>query len=231
MKSCVFAKLLISILILSTQGVHAAVISSDIPIDPDPNQIYLFYLHNKLMENQGIPAKDETHGEYAFIKILNHLSVKGVSVIAEWRPPGAKKHPYAFRIARKVRALIEEQGVSASNITVAGFEKGGKLALLVSSYLGEPEVNYAILGACPRKEDEAKSFVEEYELIPNGRILSLYDQGHETSGSCSPLLDTAEAGTRFHEIEFTSGVGQGLFFRPDVTWIRPLLRWSRGLDP
>ena len=202
-------------------------ITSDIPIKPDVDEQYLFYQHSKVMEQQGIPARHEKFGEYAFLDVLKSLRGQNMNVIAEWRPAHAKIHPYAFRIARKVKALIEK-GVPAKNITVCGIDKGGRIALLVASYVGEPAVNYVILGGCPENQQKTRGLIEKYELMPNGRILSLYASDHKGSGSCAPLLAQAEAGMQYQELQLTSGLGQGVFYRPDKSWIEPLVRWARG---
>ena len=209
---------------------HAAAtfeITSDIPIKPVVTEQYLFYQHARVMEQQGIPARHEKFGDYAFLEILKRLRGHDMNVIAEWRPAGAKMHPYAFRIARKVKALIEK-GVPAKNITVCGIDKGGRIALLVASYVGEPAVSYVILGGCPGNRQKTRELVEKFELMPNGRILSLYASDHYGSGSCAPLLDQAEAGMQFQELRLSSGLGQGVFYHADNRWIEPLVRWVRG---
>lgn len=221
-----FVKVLLSGCVFSHQ-LFAVEISSDIPFKPDGGELYLFYQHAKVMEQQGIPARHEKFGEYAYLAILKRLHAQNLNVIAEWRPAGAKLHAYAFRVARKVTKLIEN-GVPANNITVAGVDKGGKLTLLVASYVGDARVNYVILGGCPANEQKARELVEQFELMPNGRILSIRDLGHQASGSCRPLLTEAEQGLQYHDLDLSSGLGQKLFYTPDRRWIQPLVSWARG---
>ena len=208
-------------------AVVAQDIMSDIPFKPDVEARYLFYLHSKLMEQQGIPASHKKLGDYEFLDILKRLRTEGFNVIAEWRPREARLHPYAFRTARRVKGLIEK-GVPASSITVAGPDKGGNIALVVASYVGDPLVNYVILGGCFSDEMLTESFKEKFELIPAGRILSIQDEGFKKRGSCAPYLTQAERGTLYQETLLSTAEGQGVFYRPDNRWIEPLRQWAEG---
>ena len=149
------------------------------------------------------------------------MRAAGFNVNAEWRPKGAKLYPYAFRISRKVKTLIEK-GVPASNITIAGVDKAGKISLLVASYVGDPMVNYLIIGGCVSDETEAERFKENFELIPAGRILSIFDEDYMGKGSCASYLTQAEEGTVYKELVISTRQGQSLFYRPDKRWIEPV---------
>jgi len=44
------------------------------PESIDPARQYLFYLHGRIIEDQGLPAIDPIYGEYEYIAILEKLS-------------------------------------------------------------------------------------------------------------------------------------------------------------
>ena len=73
----------------------------------------------------------------------------------------------------------------AKNITVAGFSKGGKITLVVSSLIGNKHVNYVVLAGCIRK---AKQFIKNFELDLKGRVLSLVDYNDKTFAIVGPCL-------------------------------------------
>jgi hypothetical protein len=65
------------------------------PISIDPTKQYLFYLHGKIIEDQGIPAISPEFGEYQYEAILDKLSSFGFVVISEQRPKNTDGIAYA----------------------------------------------------------------------------------------------------------------------------------------
>ena len=78
----------------------------------------MFYLHGKILEDQGIPAVSPEFGEYPYEDILKTLQSYGFQVISEQNPKNADGgRKYAQRTASQVTELLTA-GVPPSSITV-----------------------------------------------------------------------------------------------------------------
>jgi hypothetical protein len=114
---------------------------------------YLFFMHGNIVEKKGLPAKSKEYGPYDYDGMLKALSKQGLVVISEVRKQDTDIQAFATRIAEQVRILLEK-GVPASNITVSGYSKGGRMTAVVSSLLANRDINYVILAGC-RDSDHA----------------------------------------------------------------------------
>ena len=65
------------------------------PESIDPTKHYLFYLHGKIIEDQGIPAVSPDYGEYEYQAILEKLGSYGFVVISEQRAKNTDSMAYA----------------------------------------------------------------------------------------------------------------------------------------
>src|SRR5512135_1792146 len=97
------------------------------PIAIDPATRYLFYLHGRIVEIQGLPAIDPNHGEYEYAAILKTLASHGFSVISEQRSSDANADAYAQRVVGQIAQLLSSH-VPAGHITVVGASKGATIA-------------------------------------------------------------------------------------------------------
>ena len=120
----------------------------------DPQEKYFFYLHGAIMEQQGKSASSPKYGVYLYDNIIEHFEDRGLVVIDEVRTE-TNPNKYASRITMQVRQL-RAAGVPAKNITVAGFSKGGYIALLVASSLGDPGVGYVIMAGCGKRTESIR---------------------------------------------------------------------------
>jgi dienelactone hydrolase len=188
------------------------------PAEADPEGYYLFYLHGRIIEEQGPRPEHPRYGIYEYQAILEALVQQGMVVISEVRASGADPWSYAEQVIRQVEELIAA-GVPAEQITVVGFSKGGAIAILTSAMLDNDQVNYVFLAACGSWL-EARS-----ELTPHGRILSLYEQTDQLAGSCQPFFERRNESLIHHELELQIGGGHGAFYRPDARWLEPLAEW------
>ena len=199
----------------------AGAILRGLPQPIDPGARYLIYLHNQFWETAAPGEAHPQFGPYDYEGILAAFAGRGLTVIAERRPPDADPPVSADRVARQVRDLIAA-GVPAQAITVVGFSKGGAIAILASAGLSEDGVNFVALGACGR-------WIElRPDLVPHGRLLSIVEASDELGGTCQPLLDRAPAGSVTREIELELGGGHGAFFTPRDGWIEPTVEWALG---
>lgn len=111
------------------------------PIQIDPSQRYLFYLHGKIIEDQGLPAISPEFCEYKYGEILDMLQSHGFVVISEQRSRDTDGVDYALRVTTQVRKLLNAE-VHPGSISVVGASKGAAIATLVSNFVGNHEVNY-----------------------------------------------------------------------------------------
>ena len=195
------------------------------PDSIDPAKQYLFYLHGKIIEDQGIPAVSPDYGEYEYEAILEKLSGFGFVVISEQRPKNADGLKYAKRTAEQITDLLEA-GVPAKNITVVGVSKGSYIAIYVSHFLENEAVNYVILGSCYPDEVE---ILRQNQIFLYGNVLSIYDSVDIYAGSCEELFSLSEShgGLSLHdEIVLDIGTGHGILYQPLDEWILPTIEWA-----
>lgn len=191
----------------------------------DPTKRYMFYLHGKIIEDQGIPAVSPEFGEYQYEEILGTLQSYGFEIISEARPRNANGWEYAQRTARQVSELLTA-GVPPGSITIVGASKGAAIAAVASDLVKNPEVNYVLLGTCH------PTLVEEWKqggLILTGNVLSIYDfADDEYSGSCEELFSLSEGQglNRHDELVLQVGTGHGILYEPLSEWVLPTVRWA-----
>jgi hypothetical protein len=190
----------------------------------DPAKKYLFYLHGKIIEDQGVPAFSPDFGEYEYAAILEKLSSYGFVVISEQRPKDTDESEYALKVAGQVNALTQA-GVPANSITVVGASKGGGIAIEVSHLLENEAINFVIIAIC--HPDEVAYLIHK-DIFLFGKVLSIYDFGDEFSGSCEELFAFSEGKglARHEEIVLHLGLGHGILFQPLDEWLLPAVQWS-----
>jgi len=191
----------------------------------DPAQRYMFYLHGKIIEDQGILAISPDYGEYEYEAILEKLSGYGFVVISEQRNKDTDGGVgYARRIAGQVRSLLKA-GVPAKNVSVVGASKGAGIAIFVSHFLENQEINFVIMGIC--HPDEV-SFLEQEGIFLYGNVLSIYDSVDVYAGSCQELFKFSEGKglARYDEVVLNVGTGHGILYKPLDEWIVPLIQWA-----
>jgi hypothetical protein len=194
------------------------------PTEIDPGSRYMFYIHGKIIEDQGIPAVSPEFGEYRYEEILRTLQSYGFEIISEQRPKNANGWEYAQRTARQVSELLKA-GVPPGSITVVGASKGASITAVASDLVGNTDVNYVLLGTCH------PTVVEEWKqggLILSGNVLAIYDFADEYSGSCEELFSLAEGkGLNHHdELVLQVGTGHGILYQPLPEWVLPTVQWA-----
>lgn len=197
------------------------------PTQIDPGRRYLFYLHGRIIEDQGLPAVSPEFGEYQYEQILEVLEGYGFVVISEQRPKNADGWDYARKGARQIAELMEA-GVPPGNITVVGASKGAAIAAGISNLAGNQKVNYVLLGTC--HPDLIDAWRQEGFTL-SGNVLSIYDiADDEYSGSCQDLFARSEGhGLEEHsEIVLQVGTGHGILYQSLDEWIVPTIRWAKG---
>lgn len=121
--------------VIPSQPVPTSVVAEyAFPASIDPEADYLFYLHGKIIEDQGLPAISPDYGEYEYAAILEALQGYDYVVISEQRAANADGIEYARRVAGQVTMLLVA-GVPPEHITVVGASKGAGIAIYVSHTL------------------------------------------------------------------------------------------------
>jgi hypothetical protein len=195
------------------------------PAEIDPSARYLFCLHGKIVEDQGLPAVSPEFGEYQYEEILEALASYGFVVISEQRPKDADGWAYAAKGAKQVAELIHGN-VPPGHITVVGASKGASIATGISYLVGNPEVNYVLLGTCH------PTLLEDWRqqgVTLSGNVLALYDfADDEYSGSCEDLFARSEGKglNRHEELVLQVGTGHGILYQPLDAWVIPTVHWA-----
>ena len=198
---------------------------STFPADVDPSAKYLFYLHGRIIEDQGIPAISPEYGEYKYADILSALQSHGFVVISERRPKDTDVELYAGGLIDQVESLVDS-GVPPSSITVVGASKGASIAVIVSNLVHNSDLNYVLLGSC--NPDMVRDWVAAGRTL-NGNVMSIYDfADDEFSGSCQDLFTLSEGRGlgRHEEIVLQVGAGHGVLYQPLDEWILPTVQWA-----
>ena len=193
------------------------------PTSIDPSKRYMFYLHGKIIEDQGIPAISPDFGEYEYGAILEKLSEYDFVVISEQRPRNTGVE-YARRVVDQIISL-RNADVPAKNITVVGASKGAYLTIFVSHFLLNENVNFVIMAICtPDIVDE----LNQYQILLYGNVLSIYDSADEYAESCQELFSfSAGKGIAAHnEIVLHLDMGHGMLYQPLDDWMVPVVQWA-----
>lgn len=194
------------------------------PASIDSTQQYLFYLHGRIIEDQGIPAISSDYGEYEYQAILEKLASSGFVVISEQRAKNTDVKEYAGRITDQVTALLDA-GVPAGHITVVGASKGAWITVLVSHSLENENINFVIMAIC--HPDIVETFKRD-QVYLRGNVLSIYDATDEFAGSCRELFSLSEGNgiSKHEEVVLHVGTGHGILYKPLDEWITPVMQWA-----
>lgn len=199
-------------------------LSKDIPEKIDVQAKYLFYLHGKIIEDEGIRPTHEKFGVYEYEEILSTFQKRGFAVISEARSKDTDVNQYASKVVGQINALLAA-GVPPQQITVVGASKGALIAMRVSTMLKNREVNFIIIAGC---SDIVR---ENFDIDLHGNILSIYDVNDEIAGPCQKFFDKATGLNRHKEVELKVGTGHGVLYKPMNEWVDPVVEWaeeSRG---
>ena len=184
----------------------------------NPKAKYLFYLHGKIVEDQGAKAVSERYGAYEYDKIVEGFRVEGFNVVSEARPKDTDVEKYASKVAGQVRELLKD-GVAPENITVVGASRGAFITILASTYIKNKNVNFVIIAGCSVNKD----FLNLANLY--GNVLSIYEKS-DTTGSCKTVFDDAEGLNKQKEVMLETGLAHGFIYRPMREWLIPTLDWA-----
>ena len=198
--------------------------SYEFPETIDSSSHYMFYLHGKIIEDQGNPAISPEFGEYEFEAILEKLRSYGFILIGEKRAQNTNPEEYARKVTEQVNILLDE-GVPPENITVVGASKGAGITIYVSNMLKNKEINYILLAIC--HPDQVRFFIQE-GISLEGKVLSIYNSNDQFAGTCQELFAFSKGSgvSRFDELVLEIGIGHGILYQPFDEWILPSVQWA-----
>jgi hypothetical protein len=209
-------------LIFITNSVYGQKTNTSVPKKIDRSSSYLFYLHGKIIEEQGANAFSKEFGKYEYQKILDTLTKAGFVVNSEQRPKNTQSDKYASHVVAQIDSLLKAN-VAPEKITVVGASKGAWISIIVSSKLKNEKVKFVLMGIC---DDEYDYSLDMFKIC--GNILAIYEKSDPLGGSCSKLISrNKDCITRTSEIELNLGNGHGFIFRPYKEWVIPVIEWAK----
>ncbi|WP_338838861.1 alpha/beta hydrolase [Flavobacterium ginsenosidimutans] len=187
------------------------------------NQRYIFFFHNKFVEDSPLNVPHPEYGKAEYNEILESFRKDNFIVFSEKRKKNTNAADYAQKITKQVKALIKK-GVPPNHITVIGTSKGGYIAQFVSTYLSNPDVNFVFIG-CFRDVD-----IQE---IPDinfcGNILTIYEKSDIYGVSAIKRKETSKCKIEhFKEIELNTNLKHGFLYKALDEWIAPSKKWANG---
>lgn len=187
------------------------------------NQRYIFFFHNKFVEENDLNVAHPEYGKAEYNEILESYRKDGFIVFSEKRKKNTNSAEYAEKKAKQIKKLIKK-GIPANHITVIGTSQGGYIAQYVSTYLSNPDVNFVFIG-CFRDVD-----IQE---IPDinfcGNILTIYEKSDINGVSAIKRKETSKCKIdHFKEIELNTGLKHGFLYKAADNWIAPSKKWANG---
>lgn len=187
-----------------------------------PPKDYIFFLHNRFLEENDPEAKHPEYGRAEYKEIIAEFEKDGFIVISEKRSSKTNISLYAAKVIKQLDSLIK-LGVKPDHITVIGTSKGGYIAQLVSSALKNPDVNFVFIGAFQKSD-----LKEMPEINYCGNILTIYESSDSNGVSAIERKQTSKLKIKhFKEVELNTGLKHGFLYKPLKEWMEPCKKWAR----
>ncbi len=180
---------------------------------------HVIFLHGRIVEEKGRRPTDSLFGIYEYDAILDSLRARSLTVVSEQRGAGMSIDSSATRLIAQIDSL-QRAGVPPEAITVAGFSRGGAIAILASARMNNPAISWVFMGAC------GDWVFNRPEVQVSGHVLSLYEKSDSLGVSCAPLFGRKAAGAETEEVSLDLGLGHGTFYQPRAEWIMPIVAWA-----
>jgi len=181
---------------------------------------HLFYLHGRIVAEQGVEAVSERFGPYEYRAILAALGSTGAQLHAEVRTPTTDFGAFCAKVSGQIDSLISA-GVAPADITVVGASQGALMAMQVSDMNRQP-INYVLLGA------SNPAIAAENDWALHGRVLGIYETSDQIAGGNYDhwVANSPEAIT-FEQLQLNTGLGHGFIYRPMPEWVEPAKNWIK----
>lgn len=196
------------------------VVLGNAPREIDRSARYLFYVSGYIVAEGNTRPTSPKYGVYEYQEILESFKERGFVVISEARKQSPEIEPYAAKVAAQVKQLLNS-GVPPQNITIVGASQGSWIAMLVSTYTANRDVNFVFLAACAADD----GFLKSVDL--HGNVLFISERT-DLPGSCQRFRDDAKGIREYKAIEINTGLKHGFLYRPLKEWIEPTIEWSQA---
>jgi len=185
---------------------------------------YLFFLHNRFLEENELSELHPQYGQTEYVEIINEFEKSGFTVISEIRNGNVNARAYATGVVAQIDSLLHN-GTPAGNITVVGTSKGGYIAQYVSTLANNPDLNFVFIASFRNSDIEN---IPEFNFC--GNILTIYEKTDPFGVSAVERIHTSTCEIEhFKEIELNTGLGHGFLFKPLMEWIEPTIRWAHKI--
>ena len=192
--------------------------SADVPVRVRTEHI--FYLHGRIVEEQGKDAFSEQFGKYELDSIVTALQGSNAVVYAQVRPANTDPVDYAQHLSRQIDSLIAS-GVAPGSVAVVGASKGAIIASEVST-ISQHAISYVLLGG-------NSDYIEQHnDWIFTGRVLAIYDKSDRIAGKDYTYWISRSKASTFQQVNIDSGLGHGFLYKPLEAWLEPTRQWIVG---
>jgi hypothetical protein len=180
---------------------------------------HIIYLPGRIVDPANTRPVSPRFGVYEYEEILNTFKKSGFKVSSEARAHDTDVERYAATVAGEIRNLLRS-GVPAQHITIVGASQGSWIAMLVSTYLKNRDLNFVFIAACSADP----GFLKLVDL--HGNILSIYEKT-DVAQSCTEYRNDGTGIKAWKEIEVNTGLQHGFLFRPLKEWVEPTIEWAK----
>lgn len=189
-----------------------------------PVEKHIFYLHGRIIEEQGPNAVSEKYGPYAYTAIIDSLKATGAVVHHELRTQETDFYQFAEHTSAQIDSLLAG-GVDPRDITLIGASKGAVMTMYIAHSNPAP-INYVLLGA-------NNDYIEqEYDWHLHGHILAVYERSDAVAGkNYDHWVANSPEVADFRQLEINTGLDHGFLYRPIDAWWQPAKAWvGRAVD-
>lgn len=211
-------------IVLLLIGVILSACNSPAPKKADIEK-HVFYIHGRIIEEQGEEAFSEVYGKYELDSIIQALSIEKTHVHYEIRKSNVDPRQYALKISKQVDSLVN-LGIEPNSISVIGASKGAIIASNISD-LNHWPINYVLIAG----NNDYQETHNNWKF--HGQVLAIFDSSDEIAGkNYNHWKKKENFCTKFEQIELNLDLGHGFLYKPLESWIRPTKKWlkSQNLD-
>lgn len=187
------------------------------------DQHYIFFLHNKFIEENDLSVSHPEYGKAEYNEILASFRKDNFIVYSEIRKKNTNAYDYAEKIAKQIKKLLKK-GVPPNRITVVGTSKGGYIAQYVSTFVANPDMNFVFIG-CFRDVD----IQEIPDINYCGNILMIYEESDVLGVDATKRKETSKLKiNHFKQIELNTNLKHGFLYKASDLWIAPSKKWANS---
>jgi len=182
------------------------------------NRKHLFYIHGRIIEEQGKNAYSEAFGRYELDSIISALKIQKSHVYYEVRKENVEPRAYAKKISKQIDSLLKS-GIKPNDITVIGASKGAIIASNISDLNLNP-INYVLLAG----NNAFQESTNDWKF--HGQVLGIYEVSDSIAGKNYNYWKKSDNyTTKFEQLELKTNLGHGFLYKPLPEWIEPTKKW------